>query len=516
MHAFVVEMLATNGGCELPCWWGITLGETRWDDMVRFFAERNIPVWENGLLALSYQNGKGGRLDDNMVNVTFHREGDLVQGVTVRDNYRYAPFYDEFVTVWNRYALQPLLSRHGVPSQVHLNLAVGAPCAGVGNFPDYKMWVLYENQGVAIRYSGFALADNERWQVCPVFGQLKSIEIRLQAADGDAQLVDPESEVYDLGGEFSVYGFLPDLAGMSVEAFYDSFSQPEPRTCIIAPGSTPWYDDIVLPQDPYALAPDAEDALLVDMLSSNGGCELPCWWGITPGVTSWENAQERFLSYGKSVTSWSWDADKWGMGHKVGLFGRHGSYPFDYVVAHTFYEKEGTVSLIGAQGHVPGWPAKEWSLSPRFAQDWDRYTLDQVLARFGKPSQVLLHYWGDFEALFSVGVLYEERGILVEYMGLARGEKEEGEYLFDTVVLCPTRDRVTDINVWLSSPELEISLSDVFEDLGGGHPGLLPYRNIVSLEEATGTSLDAFYTTYVASDADSCLQARGAVGDFLP
>lgn len=516
MHAFVAEMLETNGGCDLPCWWGITPGETRWDDMVQFFGEYNIHVWENGLLALNYQSGTRGRMYDNMVDVTFHREGDLVQGVTVRDNHSYAPFYDEFVTVWRRYALQPLLSRHGVPSQVHLNLTVGAPCAGVGNFPDYKMWVMYENQGIAVRYSGFALADNEKWLVCPVFGQLKTIEIRLQAADGDSQLVDPESEVYDPGGTFSVYGFLPDLAGMSEEAFYDSFRQSEPRTCVIAPGSDPWYDGIVLPQDPHALPLNAEDALLADMLANNGGCELPCWWGITPGVTPWEEAQEQFLSYGRSVTSWSWDADEWGMGHKVGLLGRHELYPFDYVVEHILYEHGGTVSLIGAQGHVPGWPADEWLLSPRFAQDWDHYTLDQVLAKFGKPSQVLLHYWGDFEALFSVGVLYEERGILVEYMGLARGEKEEDEYLFETVVLCPTRDRVTDINVWLRSPEMDISLSDVFVSFGGGHPGLLPYRNTPSLKEATGMSLDAFYATYLDSDADICLEAQGGLGDFVP
>ena len=29
MQSFIAEMLSTNGGCELPCWWGITPGETR-------------------------------------------------------------------------------------------------------------------------------------------------------------------------------------------------------------------------------------------------------------------------------------------------------------------------------------------------------------------------------------------------------------------------------------------------------------------------------------------------------
>jgi hypothetical protein len=519
MQAFIAEMLATNGGCELPCWWGITPGETRWDDMVRSFNERSVRVEENGWLDLKYQIGRRGDrpVYDSALEVTFRREGDLVQGVTVRNNRHRGPSPDDFTALWQRYALQPMLSRHGAPSQVHLNLTVGAPSAGgAGNFPDYRMWVTYEEQGIAIRYSGLVLRDNEKWLVCPVFGELRSVEIRLQAAGAGAELVDPESEVFDPGGTFSVYGFLPDLTGMSTRAFYDAFGQLEPDTCISVPGSEPLYEAIVLPSDPQVLSPDAEGALLVDRLTNNGGCELPCWWGITPGVTPWEEAQHRFLSYGKSITSWSWDVDEWGTGYRTGLLGRRESYPFDYVVEHVFYERRGTVSLIGAQGHVPGWPADEWSISPRFLQDWERYTLDQVLARFGRPSRVLLHYWSESVAPFSVGVLYEDRGILVEYMGLAQGEIEEDEYHFDPVVICPTRNRLTDINVWLKSPETETFLKDVFTDFGGGYLGLLPYRNTPSLKDATGMSLGAFYETYVDPDADACLEARWDGGDFFP
>ncbi|MFL7792921.1 MAG: hypothetical protein AB8I69_12330 [Anaerolineae bacterium] len=518
MQAFIAEMLATNGGCELPCWWGITPGETRWDDMVQFFSERGVYVEEGGELDLQYQiSWHGDRpVYDSMLEVTFHREGDWVQGVTVRNTRRSASSSDDFTTLWQRYALQPVLSRHGVPSQVYLNLTVGAPCIGGGNFPDYAMWVMYVEQGIAIRYSGLALLDNEKWLVCPVFGQLRMIEIRLQAADAGTELVAPESEVFDPGGEFSIYGFLPDLAEMSTQAFYDAFSPPEPRTCVVVPDPDPLYEEVVLSPDPQALSPEAEDALLVDMLANNGGCELPCWWGITPGVTAWEDAQQQFLSYGKSISSWSWTADTWGTGHKVGLLGRHESYPFDYVVEHIIYEQDGIVSLIGAQGHVPGWPADEWSLSPRFVQDWDRYTLDQVLARFGKPSQVLLHYWFDHESLFSVGVFYEDRGILIEYMGLAQGEREAGEYHFDPVVICPTRSQLTDIHIWLKSSEMEPSLIDVFVDGGGGYLGLLPFQNTPSLEDATGMSLDTFYTTYLDPNADVCMEAQWDLGDCLP
>ena len=29
----IIEMLQTNAGCRLPCWWGITPGKTRWEEV---------------------------------------------------------------------------------------------------------------------------------------------------------------------------------------------------------------------------------------------------------------------------------------------------------------------------------------------------------------------------------------------------------------------------------------------------------------------------------------------------
>jgi predicted Zn-dependent peptidase len=84
------------------------------------------------------------------------------------------------------------------------------------------------------------------------------------------------------------------------------------------------------------------------------------------------------------------------------------------------------------------------------------------------------------------------------------------------VVICPTQSHLTDINVWLKSPEMGSSLTDVFVDFGGGYLGLLPYGNTPSLEDATGTSLDTFYATYLDPNADACMGAQWGLGDLLP
>ena len=520
MQAFIAEMLADNGGCELPCWWGITPGETSWEAVVEAFSEQGIRVSGGGGLGLEYPSGQYGdrTVYADMMEVVFQEYGGTVQGVFVENDHYYLPLRDDFAALWGRYALQPVLSRHGPPSQVYLNLSIGAPCIGVGIFPDYSMWVMYQDQGIAIRYSGMLISDHEKHLICPVFGQVGQIQIRLQSPEADDELVDPASEVYDLDGTFSISGTAADLAGMSGQEFYDAFSVPDPQACIPIPDPGPKEGETILASDSPPPPSGAEDGLLADMLATNGGCELPCWWGIIPGETSAHDAQQEFLSYGKSISIWGWEEDPWGTRHRMSLFGSRGDYPFDHVLEHIFYEKEGVVTLIGALGHAPGWPADEWSTSPRFAQDWDRYSIDQVLTRLGEPSQVLLHYWVEMEMPYSIGLLYEEQGILIEYMGITQGEIPGGDYRFDPAILCAGRSHFTDINVWLGGEALppEIDLVDVFLHFGGGHLGLVPYNVAPTLEDATDLSMSQFYDIFVDPGADVCLEASGEYGDWVP
>ena len=96
------------------------------------------------------------------------------------------------------------------------------------------------------------------------------------------------------------------------------------------------------------------------------------------------------------------------------------------------------------------------------------------------------------------------------------GVLELSAYSPSAQVICPTRNRLTDINVWLKPPGTEPSLEDVFVRFGGGYLGLLPYQSTPSLEEATGMGLDAFYATCLDPNTDVCLEAQWDLGDFPP
>ncbi len=43
------------------------------------------------------------------------------------------------------------------------------------------------------------------------------------------------------------------------------------------------------------LSPSEVQAYILDLLQKNAGCRLPCWWGIVPGQTAWQEA-ESFLA----------------------------------------------------------------------------------------------------------------------------------------------------------------------------------------------------------------------------
>jgi hypothetical protein len=161
MQAFIRTMLETNGGCELPCWWGITPGVTSWQDTLDFFTHNGIAI-RGEQLDLNYVADLGYReYRTNMLDVRFQQENGKVQGISVQSSPDSTPFKEDFADAWQRYAPAQILSKFGVPSQVYLGLVTGAGCLGPGIIPTYDLWVVYDELGVTIRYPGTLITENQ-------------------------------------------------------------------------------------------------------------------------------------------------------------------------------------------------------------------------------------------------------------------------------------------------------------------------------------------------------------------
>jgi len=135
---------------------------------------------------------------------------------------------------------------------------------------------------------------------------------------------------------------------------------------------------------------------------------------------------------------------------------------------------------------------------------------------------VLLHYWS-FGWLYTIGVVYDDLGILILYTGEIPDEpsRVEGE---DIVAICPTQNRPTEIGLWLTDPAANPSVSDAFAQFGYIYPDPHPFyrttslerARATSLEQATGMNLETFYNAYLNPDTPTCLEASGKLGDNVP
>ena len=233
-----------------------------------------------------------------------------------------------------------------------------------------------------------------------------------------------------------------------------------------------------------------ERAVVVAMLEDNGDCELPCWWGITPTVTTWQAVRDLLASYGKQTSSFQY-ADGT-TAHSTRDFEVQGVGHYDYRIGFIFLEQGGIVEAIQVSSEVFRGAVAEY-----FAQDWHRYSLDQMLTRYGEPSQVFLQLFPSFEpdsANYTVVVLYDQLGIAVRYWGLAA-------VVGDKVQVCPVLEQVNMITLWLQTPQNTTPLMQrvITSDESS---------YFQSLEKTTGLTMQAFYDTFRDGDSGACLEGQ--------
>jgi hypothetical protein len=214
-----------------------------------------------------------------------------------------------------------------------------------------------------------------------------------------------------------------------------------------------------------------------------------------------------FLNLGKSVLQYK-DYEL-GQSYQAGLLGRHSPYPFDYVVQHRWFEgKNGVVNLLGVTGYSLNWSSPQY-----FTQDWRRYSLHEALKRYGPPSKVLLHYW-DFGWQYSIGLVYEDKGFLIHYVGPIA---EQGkEYTKEPVVICPTKNQPTSISIWMTDPQQGYPIAQAFDEFGYGYPDSMDFHSTWPLESITRMTTQTFYETFSNPDATTCLTVPRDKGEMAP
>lgn len=226
---------------------------------------------------------------------------------------------------------------------------------------------------------------------------------------------------------------------------------------------------------------------LSELIQTNLGCFLPCFWSISPGTSNLGTTREMLQSYG-----FIWGTD--GVARMR----------VDNVILSLQFENEGeTVQSI----YVRSDDMSSFSDNQRFifSELWQPYAPTSLLADYGRPSRVFIYHPFQFDPGggpgFHLVIMYDDQGILAEYWGSA-------EYLGeDRYRACTGLESVSSLslllyNSWREDPIERIVPSDSISHIADNTAA---YEKI-SWQEATGMSLDDFYETHLASKANLCFE----------
>ena len=170
------------------------------------------------------------------------------------------------------------------------------------------------------------------------------------------------------------------------------------------------------------LSESSREAKIQELLSTNGRCELPCFWGIVPGETTWEEAQEFLAPFANEIAfgDFAYVKEDGKMIPKATTGARFSveGYPDDLTV--NFLVSNGTItSILIAHDALKV-----------------RYSLDQLLTELGQPEEVLVY----LEPKTPTGKPWYGFHLYYPAVGVWAIFEGEAEWSGSSIKYCPTTD----------------------------------------------------------------------------
>jgi len=229
------------------------------------------------------------------------------------------------------------------------------------------------------------------------------------------------------------------------------------------------------------LTTSEEQILISSLFQNNAGCQLPCWWGFTPGETTWQTAQEFFALLGEFPDAYR---SPRGTVNYTMHFRIQEQISQEGEISHSYIVRDDIIEMI-------------WAI----VGQTQTYALPQLLANYGQPTSVWLRTFSavadtdEGELPFFLLLHYQQYGFLVRYVDFTYAQ--DGQ-----ISICPQQAGGA---LWLWSPERKMTLEDIAYVGVGGFPidEVPDYR---SLTEATGMSIEQFYEVFVQPVQQFCLE----------
>jgi hypothetical protein len=235
---------------------------------------------------------------------------------------------------------------------------------------------------------------------------------------------------------------------------------PTPRTPY--PTSTPYVTLIPLPTVVN------KEAYLHELMQTNGGCQLPCFWGIIPGETS-------YLVADQFLTSFATKKDVYGYLFRYEFYEKNDEF-FTYINMTTNGNFVDDLSIGKKVDGVAPWKRAQF------------ISVEKVLQELGQPSNIFIFVQGDQMAMWTSTMIltYDEEHIYFNYSVSHADTYEDG-------IICYGSDPKIEIGY---SQDI-IALSDIFykEEY---------YQRYKTIDEITDMTTETFTGVTYPETGDFC------------
>jgi hypothetical protein len=246
------------------------------------------------------------------------------------------------------------------------------------------------------------------------------------------------------------------------------------------------------------LDPAQVDQEILNLFYDNGGCALPCFFGVVPGKTSLSEVAVRFSLLGKV----SGEDYRWTGKHKLTAIAVHPPSGINL-----YNETEWNFYVITENQIVESIVANS-----RQMEQTSNPSLSSALSIFGKPEEIWIAVMPhipqyNVDTAYEIVLLYPSKGVLARWSG-------EAEILAETdgsvqVSICPQRlaqavdmDEHYPYSLQLWSPETTKSFVDLsYEDKLFDHRFFSPLEGLQD-----GVTIEEFHETYLDPAAAECLE----------
>jgi hypothetical protein len=207
------------GVCRLPCWWGITPGDTNWDQALDSLLQSHGKGLTTSDISITVENGENDF-------VRFRRnEKDIIEKIYL------------VATPSNGVKYFDLLTEYGQPSDIYLftykNMQTTPPWLGLGERPAYVIFY-YADMGILANYEFFGKVDDAQniITVCPA-----PTSQNIQLSPKGTNLSFDEIKSFVMGiSDFPMLK-IEDSTSMSKNDFYMLYKDKEQTKCFETPAS---------------------------------------------------------------------------------------------------------------------------------------------------------------------------------------------------------------------------------------------------------------------------------------